>query len=115
MRNILVALIRLYQIIGVPFLRALTGSAGSCRFMPSCSNYAIEALKLHGSIGGSLLAAWRILRCNPWGGFGHDPVPPRRNGVWIEPERASSLPGLFLSPGQKDFPLVGRVPRSGKP
>lgn len=47
----------------------------SCRFTPSCSTYAIEALKKHGPIKGLLLAIWRILRCNPWGGSGYDPVP----------------------------------------
>lgn len=47
----------------------------SCRFTPSCSAYAVEALKKHGPIKGLLLAIWRILRCNPWGGSGYDPVP----------------------------------------
>ena len=46
-----------------------------CRFTPTCSAYAIEALRKHGPIKGSLLAIWRILRCNPWGGSGYDPVP----------------------------------------
>ncbi|CCY09370.1 putative membrane protein insertion efficiency factor [Porphyromonas sp. CAG:1061] len=46
-----------------------------CRFTPSCSTYAVEALKKHGPIKGLLLAIWRILRCNPWGGSGYDPVP----------------------------------------
>ncbi|MBO5882175.1 MAG: membrane protein insertion efficiency factor YidD [Alistipes sp.] len=47
----------------------------SCRFTPTCSAYAIEALRKHGPIKGLLLAIWRILRCNPWGGSGYDPVP----------------------------------------
>ncbi|WP_066793415.1 membrane protein insertion efficiency factor YidD [Sphingomonas soli] len=47
----------------------------SCRFTPSCSAYAIEALRRYGAIKGSWLAGKRILRCNPWGGCGHDPVP----------------------------------------
>ena len=47
----------------------------SCRFTPTCSQYAIEALRKHGPIKGLLLATWRILRCNPWGGSGYDPVP----------------------------------------
>ena len=49
-----------------------------CRFTPSCSQYALEALKEWGVFRGSALAVWRILRCNPWGGFGEDPVPKRR-------------------------------------
>ena len=46
-----------------------------CRFTPTCSQYAIEALRKHGPIKGLALAIWRILRCNPWGGSGYDPVP----------------------------------------
>lgn len=49
-----------------------------CRFTPSCSQYALEALKEWGVFRGSALALWRILRCNPCGGCGHDPVPKRR-------------------------------------
>ena len=47
----------------------------SCRYTPTCSRYTIEALKKHGPIKGSYLSAKRILSCNPWGGFGYDPVP----------------------------------------
>jgi len=47
----------------------------SCRFTPTCSEYALEALKKHGPFKGLALAVWRILRCNPWGGSGYDPVP----------------------------------------
>ncbi|PNU02609.1 membrane protein insertion efficiency factor YidD [Novosphingobium guangzhouense] len=47
----------------------------TCRYSPSCSQYAIEAVRRHGAIKGGLLALWRLLRCNPWGGHGHDPVP----------------------------------------
>ncbi len=50
----------------------------NCRFAPSCSEYALEALETHGPLRGSWLAARRISRCHPWGGEGHDPVPPRR-------------------------------------
>ncbi len=46
-----------------------------CRFTPTCSQYAIEALRKHGPIKGLALAIWRILRCNPFGGSGYDPVP----------------------------------------
>jgi putative membrane protein insertion efficiency factor len=47
----------------------------TCRFTPTCSNYAIEAIRKHGPFKGLALAVWRILRCNPWGGSGYDPVP----------------------------------------
>ena len=52
----------------------------SCRFTPTCSEYARQALLTHGILKGTVLAAWRILRCNPWGGSGYDPVPPK--GRW---------------------------------
>lgn len=47
----------------------------SCRFTPTCSEYARQAIMKHGPIKGLALAIWRILRCNPWGGSGYDPVP----------------------------------------
>ena len=55
-------------------LRPLIGS--NCRYEPSCSHYALEAFARHGAARGSLLAARRILRCNPWCAGGYDPVPP---------------------------------------
>lgn len=47
----------------------------SCRFYPSCSQYTVEAFRHHGVFGGLRLGIWRILRCNPFGGHGYDPVP----------------------------------------
>ena len=47
----------------------------SCRFTPTCSEYARQAIMKHGPIKGLALAIWRMLRCNPWGGSGYDPVP----------------------------------------
>ena len=49
-----------------------------CKYYPTCSNYAIEALRVHGVVRGSGLATWRIMRCNPFSNGGVDPVPPRR-------------------------------------
>ena len=64
-----IAAVRLYQYT----LRGVIGS--NCRFHPSCSDYAVEALANHGALRGGALAAWRILRCNPWSAAGEDPVP----------------------------------------
>ena len=65
----LVQLLRLYRVAISPWLGA------NCRFDPSCSSYAIEALQTHGILKGTWLAARRIGRCHPWGGSGYDPVP----------------------------------------
>ena len=65
----LIWLVRLYRLAISPWL------GGNCRFDPTCSNYAIEALQRHGIFRGSWLAARRIARCHPWGGSGYDPVP----------------------------------------
>ena len=65
---ILVLPIRFYQICISPLL------GPSCRFTPTCSEYAKQAILKHGPIKGLGLAIWRILRCNPWGGSGYDPV-----------------------------------------
>ncbi len=57
----------------------------NCRFMPTCSEYGMEAFEIHGSIKGGLLTLWRFLRCNPFGKAGYDPVPER--GRWKNPAR----------------------------
>lgn len=60
---------------------AFSPSVGhNCRFQPTCSAYALEALERHGALRGGVLTVWRVLRCNPWGGSGLDPVPPRKDG-----------------------------------
>lgn len=64
-----ILLIRLYQLIISPWL------GPSCRFTPTCSHYGIEAFKKYGPVKGFWLTMKRILRCNPWGGSGYDPVP----------------------------------------
>ena len=63
-------IIRTYQLIIVPLM-----PSGTCRFQPTCSNYANEAIRIHGPLKGSWLALKRISRCNPWGGAGVDEVP----------------------------------------
>ncbi|MBN1338854.1 MAG: membrane protein insertion efficiency factor YidD [Bacteroidales bacterium] len=66
---IFVALIRFYQYAVSPYLMP------SCRFVPSCSAYGIEAIRKHGPWKGGRLTLKRIVRCHPWGGSGYDPVP----------------------------------------
>ena len=65
----LIWLVRAYQLAISPFLPP------SCRFYPSCSHYAIEALQRHGMFRGVWLALRRVVRCHPWNPGGHDPVP----------------------------------------
>ena len=67
-----VFLVRLYQIVISPVIPA------ACRFTPTCSHYAIEALKTHGLFYGGYLAGKRILSCHPWGRTGYDPVPEKK-------------------------------------
>ena len=69
MSKILIKLIRFYQKNISPL------KIPCCRFTPTCSAYAIEAIQVHGAIKGSALALWRILRCNPFCRGGYDPVP----------------------------------------
>lgn len=75
------------KIITYPFILLIKGYQGfispllpsSCRYTPTCSHYAIEALQTHGLLKGGWLAAKRIGSCNPWGGSGYDPVPQNKN------------------------------------
>lgn len=70
MKYILIFFVRVYQILVSPFL-----PANSCRFYPTCSQYAIEAIQKHGAIRGLTLAVKRILKCHPYHEGGYDPVP----------------------------------------
>lgn len=70
LQYLLLGLIRVYQ---ATFSRALP--ANTCRFYPSCSHYGYQAVYKHGALKGSLMALWRVLRCNPFNRGGFDPVP----------------------------------------
>jgi hypothetical protein len=67
MKRTLINLIKLYQKIPGPW-------HSMCRYVPTCSQYAIEAIEYYGIFKGSIMAIKRILRCNPWGSYGYDPV-----------------------------------------
>ncbi|MCA5894134.1 membrane protein insertion efficiency factor YidD [Isoptericola sp. NEAU-Y5] len=71
--TVLIGMIRVYQAVVSP----LTGP--TCKYYPSCSQYAIIAVRTHGTLRGTGLALWRILRCNPWSLGGVDDVPPARS------------------------------------
>ena len=65
----MIGVVKLYRVAIGPYLPKV------CRFEPSCSTYALEALEQHGAVRGGWLAARRLARCHPWGGHGFDPVP----------------------------------------
>ncbi len=69
MKRVLIYLIKLYQRYVSPLKRT------KCPYIPTCSQYGLEAIEKYGALKGSILAAWRILRCNPFSSGGYDPVP----------------------------------------
>ena len=73
MNRILIFFVRIYQYTLSPML------GQRCKYYPSCSNYAIDALREYGAIRGAGMAAWRLLRCNPFSNGGYDPVQPRHH------------------------------------
>lgn len=77
---ILIIPIKIYQWFISPWL------PNSCRYTPTCSHYAIEALKTHGIIKGFFLAIRRIFSCHQWGGHGYDPVPDKEKFTWKKPK-----------------------------
>lgn len=68
-KHFFILLVKIYQVIISPLLPA------SCRYTPTCSVYAVDALRTHGPIKGGWMALKRISSCHPWGGHGYDPVP----------------------------------------
>ena len=91
-QRILILLIRGYQAVLSPALAAFFGPAGRCRYEPTCSHYALEAVRRHGAVAGSYLAAHRLCRCHPWAPHGEDPVPETfsfRLGIFKKTRRGS--------------------------
>ncbi|MBE6721758.1 membrane protein insertion efficiency factor YidD [Caproicibacterium amylolyticum] len=85
MKKLLLKLIRFYQ----KHISPLHGPM--CRYMPTCSNYAIEAIERFGPLKGTVLALWRILRCNPFSRGGYDPVPEKKIKIKKEKKKRKSL------------------------
>lgn len=82
------ALIAVYRYGISPFI------AGSCRYHPSCSSYAEEALSTHGAFRGGWIALKRMARCHPWGGHGYDPVPDTQQGETHSSSISTHIPSL---------------------
>lgn len=82
MKKILIGLIRFYQVA----ISAHT--PGCCKYSPTCSAYAIEAIQVHGALKGTGLFLWRFLRCNPWSKGGYDPVPPKKEKAGSKQDNA---------------------------
>jgi uncharacterized protein len=97
-QHTLIFAVHVYRWVISPANALLFGPLSRCRFTPSCSTYALEAVARHGALAGSWLALKRIGRCHPWGGCGDDPVPPVRSAA--------------RSPGFSRFPLQYPEPRA---
>jgi len=91
-QHVLVFGVRLYRVLLSPLKVLLFGPLGRCRFEPTCSEYALDAIRTHGAFRGSWLALKRIARCHPWGGCGCDPVPAKRTGGRSSPSDFSLAP-----------------------
>src|SRR5436189_304509 len=101
---LLILAVRLYQWTLSPAKTFLFGPTARCRFTPSCSEYAIEAIKTHGAFAGIWLATKRICRCHPWGDCGHDPVPKKKSEVL----------GLNCGQGNGTAQVVGVLGEAGR-
>ncbi len=83
----------------------------SCRFVPSCSEYGYEAIARYGVVRGGVMAAWRVMRCNPWGGHGYDPVPDLTRSAAAGSEKPEARPQTLEPEGERN----GDRPRSSVP
>ncbi|GAA4795877.1 membrane protein insertion efficiency factor YidD [Streptomyces ziwulingensis] len=110
MKYPLLAFIKLYQWTISPLLGPV------CKYYPSCSHYGFTAIDRHGALKGTVLTAWRILRCNPWSPGGVDHVPPRKRPRWHEllrgvgrarkggPSAAEPATGVRTAPTDRSSP-----------
>src|SRR6187431_3239744 len=107
---ILLQLIRLYQRTLSPALPALFGPACGCRFAPTCSHYAAEAIRTHGAVIGIALGAIRLVKCTPFHPGGFDPVPPRRTRPVC---RSAALQPALVGQTRVDRPTPGTTAAAG--
>jgi len=91
-KRVLIVLIKVWRAVVSPWYGPV------CRYYPSCSAYGLEAVELHGAIKGVGLAAWRILRCNPWSRGGVDPVPGSALEAQIAAENAAEAVPQAVTP-----------------
>ncbi|PKQ18962.1 MAG: membrane protein insertion efficiency factor YidD [Actinobacteria bacterium HGW-Actinobacteria-8] len=84
-RLLLMGLIRVYQVTISPLI------GPTCKYYPSCSHYGYEAVRRHGALRGTVLAGWRVLRCNPWSNGGVDEVPTAGEPLFRHRHQASSV------------------------
>ena len=99
-RNILIIVLKLYRRVVSPIYGQV------CRFFPSCSAYALEAVTVHGAVKGTWLAARRVVRCHPWSSGGLDPVPTPAHADWDDPSTVPLIvqlnhPDVFLAKQQE--------------
>ncbi|MDA1275299.1 MAG: membrane protein insertion efficiency factor YidD [Verrucomicrobia bacterium] len=108
-RTILIFSVRVYRWTLSPLKTLLFGPTSRCRFHPSCSEYAIQALQTYGSCRGSWHALKRICRCHPWGGCGHDPVPAKLSPAEIPSEHPLQPIGRIWVPQTESISLDRRL------
>lgn len=97
-QTILILGIKVYRWVISPAKTFLFGPLGQCRFTPSCSAYALEAVALHGALAGTWLGLKRIGRCHPWGGCGEDPVPPPKSKQRPNPDPITQPEHRWIAP-----------------
>ncbi|HWQ90030.1 MAG TPA: membrane protein insertion efficiency factor YidD [Clostridia bacterium] len=111
---ILIFCLRVYKWVLSPAKSLIFGPAGRCRYSPSCSDYALEAVRVHGACAGTWLALKRLARCHPWGGCGWDPVPSRHPSVHRPKTGCACTPAPVISAACEDPDLSGVRPASAK-
>ena len=115
LQHILILGVRFYRWTLSPAMAVVFGPLARCRFTPSCSEYALEAIRSRGALAGSGLALKRIGRCHPWGGSGYDPVPLPKSEIRNPNNETSGAPeepctaAAAASPSRLEGLLAGRI------